>query len=243
MPNLLTTPTQILDFNTPEIQNLIQTRGWRNLAAYDQIGAIYEFVRNDIVFGYNTLDALPASRVLRDGYGQCNTKANVLMALLRAVDIPCRLRGSTIRKALQRGFVPAWAYPLAPQSILHTWVEVSFEDRWIGLEGVILDDPLIQSIQTQFKDTTQLCGYGVGTDQLHDPKVVWRGEDTQIQSTGINADFGVFETPDAFYERFTQFSPLKQALYSFGVRHWMNRNVRKWRNAKPPVRMIGAPNR
>lgn len=41
-------------------------------------------VRDDIVFGYNIDDEIPASKVLADGYGQCNTKGTLFMALLRA---------------------------------------------------------------------------------------------------------------------------------------------------------------
>lgn len=61
-------------------------------------GAIYDFVRNDIAFGYNSSDDIKASAVLADGYGQCNTKGTLLMALLRKAGIPCRLHGFTIHK-------------------------------------------------------------------------------------------------------------------------------------------------
>jgi len=60
-------------------------------------------VRDDIRFGYNASDDLPASRVLADRIGQRNTKSTLLMALLRAVDVLCRFHGFTIDKALQKG--------------------------------------------------------------------------------------------------------------------------------------------
>ena len=72
---LLETP--MLDFNHPQIQSLIQQRKWRKLPPYDAIGAIYNYVRDEIHFGYNADDRLPASRVLKDGYGQCNTKGTL----------------------------------------------------------------------------------------------------------------------------------------------------------------------
>ena len=50
---------------------------------HDRIGAAYAFVRDEIAFGYNLADDLPASRVLEDGLGQCNTKGTLFMALLR----------------------------------------------------------------------------------------------------------------------------------------------------------------
>ena len=101
--------TSILDFHSAAIQQLIADRGWADLTAHERIGAAYDYVRNDILFGYNTEDSLPASTVLAEGFGQCNTKSTLLMALLRALDIPCRFHGFTIDKSLQRGVVPELA--------------------------------------------------------------------------------------------------------------------------------------
>ena len=39
-----------------------------------KIREVYSFVRNEIKFGYNKGDDIIASEVLKDGYGQCNTK-------------------------------------------------------------------------------------------------------------------------------------------------------------------------
>ena len=111
--------TPLLDFSSPPLRRLIAERGWKNLPMKERIGAVYDFVRNDILFGYNEDDALPASRVLADGYGQCNTKGTLLMALLRGVGVPCRFHGFTIDKGLQRGVVPELVYPIAPRNILH----------------------------------------------------------------------------------------------------------------------------
>ena len=98
-PRLLL-PTRLLDFTHPAIEGLVAQRGWRQLAPFERIGAVYDFVRNEIAFGYNEGDELPASRVLADGIGQGNTKSTLLMALLRAVGIPCRFHGFTIDKPL-----------------------------------------------------------------------------------------------------------------------------------------------
>ncbi|MDZ4253282.1 MAG: transglutaminase family protein, partial [Sulfuritalea sp.] len=97
--------TRLLDGQSPNIQHLISARGWRGLSEFERIGAIYRFVRDEIAFGYNERDDLPASRILEDGYGQCNTKTILLMALLRAAGVPCRLHGATIHKRLQQGIV------------------------------------------------------------------------------------------------------------------------------------------
>ena len=238
----LTATTPMLDFKVPAIAALIEARGWSRLPQADRIGAIYDFVRNDIPFGYNRADDISASDVLRDGHGQCNTKATLLMALLRGVGVPCRLHGFTIHKALQRGVVPEAAYPWAPAEILHSWVEVELDGDWLNLEGFILDSPYLQAIQAAFPDRDSLCGYGVGTDRLDAPQVGWTGEDTYIQKTGIARDLGTFASPDDFLENRKQtIGRFKEQLYRHAIRHWMNARVRKIRNGDvPPVPGLGA---
>lgn len=101
--------TAILDYRQAGIQALIAQRGWLHLQTHNKIGAVYNFVRDEIPFGYNIADDLPASRVLADGIGQCNTKGTLLMALLRAVGVACRFHGFTIDKALQKGSITGLA--------------------------------------------------------------------------------------------------------------------------------------
>jgi len=231
-PRLLL-PTRLLDFTHPAIESLVAQRGWRQLAPFERIGAVYDFVRNEIAFGYNEGDELPASRVLADGIGQCNTKSTLLMALLRAVGIPCRFHGFTIDKPLQKGAITGLAYWLAPQRIIHSWVEVSLESRWIALEGFILDAPYLSSLQRHFPQDRRFCGYGAATPDLSAPGVEWQGKDTYIQKEGIADDFGIFDSPDAFYARHgSNLSGLKRWLYERVIRHRMNRNVGRVRASK-----------
>ncbi|MGR3760564.1 transglutaminase-like domain-containing protein [Roseobacteraceae bacterium NS-SX3] len=227
--------TQMLDFRAPAVTGLIAARKWQHLPRHDRIGAAYDFVRNEILFGYNSRDTLPASDVLADGYGQCNTKATLLMALLRGLGIPCRLHGFTIHKRLQRGIVPEAVYWMAPDSILHSWVEVELEGRWLNLEGFILDQGVLRGLQQAFPGRQSLCGYGAGTDCLQAPAVAWRGADTYIQKTGINADLGVFAAPDNFYARHQQdLTGVRGWLYRGAIRHWMNRRAAAIRRGQVP---------
>ncbi|TAH11295.1 MAG: transglutaminase domain-containing protein [Curvibacter sp.] len=252
MPNKTTASrwtdaSTILDFQHPDIQRLVIDRGWWALDPTARIGAVYDFVRDEVAFGYKASDNLPASQVLSDGLGQCNTKGNLFMALLRAVGIPCRFHGFTINKALQRGAITGLAYQLAPPSILHSWVEVLFEDRWVRLEGFILDRPYLNALQEGFADVEgSFCGFGVATTNLQAPGVDWHGQDTFIQKEGINRDFGVFDTPDAFYQQQgVNLSGIKQWLYTRFIRHWMNRNVEaiRTRKVKPSKRHVQPPER
>jgi len=192
--------TPMLDFNHPQVQTLIEQRKWRALSQYEVIGAIYNYVRDEVKFGYNADDRLPASQVLSDGYGQCNTKGTLLIALLRAVGISTRFHGFTIFNDLQRGAIPNYLFVIAPKRIIHSWVEVYYNDRWVNLEGYIIDQAYLQQIQHSFaKQSAPFSGFGIATKCLAAPEVDWKGEDTYIQREGIADDFGVYNQPDDFY--------------------------------------------
>ncbi|WP_028631462.1 transglutaminase-like domain-containing protein [Pseudomonas parafulva] len=225
-------PTPILDFDAPAISRLIETRGWRQLPPQRGAQAVYEFCRDEILFGYNAgADSTPASVTLEEGLGHCNTKSTLLMALLRALGIPCRLRGFTIDKRLQKGALTAFVYWLAPQEILHTWVEVLLDGSWVVLEGVILDQQYLQAVQARFSDCRHaFVGYAVATPSLAEPPVQWTGRDTYIQREGIDRELGLYASPDAFYrEHNTNLSGVKGWLYRHFFHRQLNANVQRIR--------------
>ncbi|RZI40439.1 transglutaminase family protein [Herbaspirillum sp. HC18] len=228
-------PTPLLDFDTPAIRDLILARGWNSIADdKGKIRAAYDFVRNDVRFGYNASDDIPASRVLADGYGQCNTKTTLLMALLRALEIPCRFHGATIDKALQRGAVTGLWYYLAPVEIIHSWAEIWFNGTWVKLEGVILDSDYLSAVQREVSKTaesgTGFTGYAIATKNITAPDVEWKGRDTAIQQEGVTNDLGVYDAPDTFYAKYgANMTPLKRILFARIVRHRLNVRIEQIR--------------
>jgi len=223
--------TDILDYRHPLIQALIAERNWQSLSPYERVGAVYNFVRNEITFGYNRSDNLPASAVLKDGYGQCNTKSTLVMALFRALGIPCRFHGFTIYNDLQKGAIPVSLFWLAPRKILHSWVEVLWQGEWLDLEGFILDDRYLSAVQGKFADRNgAFSGYGIATPCLQKPGVEWSGSNTYIQKDGIADDLGVYDAPDGFYrERGTNLSGIRRFIFRHLFRHVMNANVKRIR--------------
>lgn len=225
--------TKMLDYSNADIQKLIQTRAWRDLDDFDRIKAIYNYVRDEILFGYNIDDSIPASKVLADGYGQCNTKGTLFMALLRACNIPCRVHGFTIDKKLQKGVMTGFVYRSAPKNVLHSWVEVFFEDNWYELEAFILDKAYLSKLQQVHSDCIgAFCGYGVAVKDFQHPIIDFDRNNTYIQSEGINQDFGIYNCPDDLLKEHQQeMSAIKGVAYRNLGRHLMNRNVKKIRKA------------
>jgi hypothetical protein len=168
---------------------------------------------------------------LADGHGQCNTKATLFMALVRRLGLRARFHGFTIDKALQAGALPRLAQWLAPRRILHSWVEVELDGRWLSLEGLILDQAYLSSLQRRFA-THQgaFCGFGAATPDLQAPGVAWSGRDSFIQRDGIAEDFGLFETPDDFYrQRGVNLRGLRRALFLRWLRPRINAHVGRLR--------------
>jgi len=233
--------TPLLDYEHESIVALLWARGWASLPVNHRIGAVYAFTRDEIGFGYNRADRISASQVLGDGYGQCNTKTTLVMALLRAVGVPCRFHGATIHKRLQKGVVSGVLYWLAPENIIHSWAEVLVEGRWLSLEGVILDRKYLDGLRSLLPDERgAFLGYGVGTDNLAAPAIEWRGADTSIQMTGVNRDLGTFDDPDAFYAQHGgNLLGLRGWVYRRWGRHAMNRRVATIRAAVDPKNTSG----
>lgn len=231
-------PTPLMDYEVPAIRTLLAARGWDAMPSeFEKIRAAYDFVRNEIRFGYNASDDLPASRVLVDGYGQCNTKTTLLMALLRALGIPCRFHGATIDKELQRGAVTGLWFTLAPAEILHSWAEIWFNGKWVKLEGVILDNDYLGVVQQAASRSsvpvTGFTGYAIATRNIAQPDVEWKGCDTAIQQEGLARDLGIYDSPDEFYAAHgVNMTPLKRWLFSKFIRHRLNARVEQIRRGE-----------
>jgi transglutaminase-like putative cysteine protease len=224
--------TKILDYSNQEIQNLIKEKQWMKLDTIDRVKSIYNFVRDEIKMGFSVSDDIPASQVLKERYGQCNTKSTLLMALLRVTNIPNRIHGFTVGKELFRGVLKGVWYGLTPKNILHSWVEVYVNDKWYFLEGVILDKAYLTSLQKENMECkTTFCGYGAYTDNFQDPQIEWNLNNTYIQEKGINQDFGLFDSPDQFYAKHSQkLNFIKRFIFQKIVRKKMNDNVNKLRD-------------
>ena len=221
----------MLNYSDERIQCLIKDRKWKNADKFECLKAIYNFVRDEILFGYNVDDSILASQVLSDGYGQCNTKGTLFMALLRACGIPCRVHGFTIDKKLQKGAMTGFVYKSAPKNVFHSWVEVYFEEQWYELEAFILDKAYLTKLQEKNSDCIgAFCGYGVAVKDFKHPVIDFDRNNTYIQSKGINQDFGVYDSPDELLkEHHQEISGVKAFLYRNLGRHLMNRNVRRIR--------------
>ncbi|MEZ7205973.1 transglutaminase family protein [Pseudoalteromonas sp. DY56-GL79] len=224
---LVTTP--LVDYQHSAIQSLIEAKGWQQLDTITAAEQIYNFVKDDIEFGYSETDTLTASQVLKQGYGQCNTKGTLLVALLRACDIPTRVHGFEIANDLKQGLIPTLLTWFAPKSIIHSWIEVYLEERWVELEGYIIDDGYLKQVQQQFSMAKNFTGFGISTPCLQQPDNRFSLNGAYIQKQSITRDLGFYTSPDALYQQHKNLTGIKQWLYAHCFRHWINQRVRRVR--------------
>lgn len=230
------TETQLVDWTHESIESLFTERGWDRLEAGERARVAHDFVRDEIAFGYNRREIVPASRVLAEGMGQCNTKCTLLMALLRRGGIPCRFHAFAASKQMQAGVMVEGLHDKLPDNIQHGWVEALLGEQWLNLEGFIVDAELLASVQARFADRRHdFCGYGIAIDDLLDPPNAWSGGDTRIQSRAICGDLGVFASPDDFYADYSSnVSGLKGLLWRLLYFTPTNRNVMRIRQGDFP---------
>lgn len=222
----------MLDYKSQLISDFIIAQSWNDLDEYAKIGAIYDFVQNHILLGYNKYDDLTATQVLSDGIGQCNTKATLIMAFLRAVGVPCRLHGTWVTKVFQRNLMPKIMAKLAPPQIVHTWAEVYYNGEWLSLEGVITDKKYISGLQKMFPDYKgKFFDYAVAVQDFNNLQIDWKGENTTVQQQAVIEDLGVFDTPDEFFNIYKQeYRGLKKFAYENFGRKIMTNKVAKIRS-------------
>lgn len=224
--------TDMLNFYEQKIVDLINCQKWDELNEFDKIAKIYDYVQNNILLGYNKYDNLTATQVLTDGIGQCNTKATLLMALLRAVGVPCRLHGTMVTKVFQKSLMPQFMAKLAPTLIVHTWVEVYYQGEWLSLEGVITDKAYIASLQKLFpQHNGEFFDYAVAVKDFENLQIDWNGTNTTVQQMAVIKDLGIFDTPDDFYTTYKQtYKGIKKFFYENIGRKIMTNKVAKIRN-------------
>ena len=226
---LLSTP--LLDFNSEEIKALVALKGWKDADEDAKIRRIYAFVRDKTEFGFNLDDYIPASIILRGGRGQLNNKAVVLTALLRACSVPCRIHAYTAEKFLLDGILNGFFYDKAPDSLLLMTVEIFYNGAWIETDAFVLDKPYLAGLRQLKPDVTDdFYGYGFAAQNFQGVNTDWQGESVSVLRKAFREDLGVFASPDELLGARTQnLRGARAVLYSFVVRHFMNKNIKKIR--------------
>ena len=229
---IFTQASPLLDYESEAIVALVEQRGWKHINSIsERIEAIYTMVRDEISYGYTAHFQIPGSEVLRQGMGNCLTKTTLLMTLLRAAGIPCRMEAAMVGRILHRGLLKGIVIHLSPKTLFHSWVSVYYQNKWVELGGHIVDRPYLAKLQARYPDYMgSFYGYGIATLNFRNPPIKWEGEETSIQGKAIRGELGSFPDPDSFFAAHPEAERrTRTSRYKLVLRPRLNKNIRRVR--------------
>jgi len=164
---------------------------------------IFYFMRDEIPFGFGLHDPATetASRTLRRGYGDCGSKTNLQVALLRAVGIPARYHYVRAKGDILKGFFPKFIFDRFPVDAGHFWCECYVSGRWIACE-TLLDKPLYEGMLSKGLITREQI-----------PTIDWDGEtDLILLRPWIVKDVATFPHYEELIEELLERGYTKEGL-------------------------------
>jgi len=197
----MTKNSRFADFEDPLVRDTVQLLVANETTARRKLQRIFSFVRDEIKFQFPVAgDLVNASEVIRLGYGQCNTKSTLFLALCKAAGIPARIHFALIRKEIQRGFFTGPAYWLMPSKISHAWIEVQVDSRWRKIDAYINDPALQQGAVAELKRRGWRTGFSVALPQSGEPAFDLDIETERFsQMAAVTDDHGTYDDPADYY--------------------------------------------
>jgi hypothetical protein len=145
---------------------------------------IFYYVRDNIRFSM-AYSRSKASQILQLGYGECLTKTNAHVALLRAAGIPARMRWVMVQTKVLRGLIADFMLRFMASEASHFWTECYLGGHWISCEA-FLDRPLYEG----------MLKHGLITKKQI-PTIDWDGKnDLVLLRTWITRERGPVSSPD-----------------------------------------------
>jgi transglutaminase-like putative cysteine protease len=210
--------TSLVEANHPRIvalaKEITQNTSQERIAAV----RIHDWVRDQIPFGippafYET----SATETLDVKLGYCNTKISLFNALLRARQIPTRIRVVDLSAQVLQGLLdPGTPY------VDHALIEVFLEGRWIKVDSYVVDKPLIVAATKKLALNRGKAGFGIHIDGNPD----WNGSDDNFIQYMNNAsipnyvlkDHGLFFDVADFYQKVEAARNRKTFISGLGIR-------------------------
>jgi hypothetical protein len=226
--------SQLSDFDHPSVIQKAKELTQKACNEEEKIRNIFLFVRDDIQFGFpDKGDFVTASETMQLGYGQCNTKSTLFLALCKASNIKARIHFSLIKKEIQRGLITGLLYRLIPKNISHSWIEIMLNDRWVRIDSFINDKPFYEAGKSMLIKNNWDTGFSVACSKnassidldLSDPKFV--------QMDAVTQDHGVYDEPMLYYctsQYKNRPNPLTLLIYRLLIKS-VNNRVRMMRES------------
>jgi len=199
----------------------------------EKLARIFQFVRDQIQFGFPARgDFVPAYETIETGYGQCNTKATLFLALCRAAGIPARIHFSLISRDIQKGYFTGLAFRLMPKTISHSWIEVEIDGQWRRIDSFINDIALHKAAKQELAQRGWTVGYSLALSNGYASANLNVDTEAFSQMAAVTNDHGVWREPDDYYRSSLYRNhpgPLRRWLYRLVI-GTVNRRVKRLRD-------------
>ncbi len=189
--------TPLLQFEHPKIRLLAQRLTQLKVDPRDKAIACFAYLRS-LPFGcIADSTGTSALAVLRAGMGDCHTKSTLLIALLRALGIPARMRFVTMKSDFLYGIIDTGGLPIE-----HAYTEVLLDNEWQAVDSYVVDVRLAVAAKTRMVQEGRNLGYGMHRDGA----ISWNGAgssfgqfSTEDPASMPLHDWGAFDDPYQFY--------------------------------------------
>lgn len=224
--------SNLVDYDNPTVKNkaLILTKGHKALK--DKIRAIFYYVRDDIKFQFpDEGDFVQASQTIKHGYGQCNNKTILFLALCKAVEIEARTHFSLIDKSIQRGLIKGLFYWIIPQKISHCWLEVKVNNSWFPVDSYINDTEYYIAAKKKLRERRWDTGYSIASSKNESSIELDFDNEQFVQMDAVTDDHGVYDDPVDYYKSLkykNRPNALKLFIYKIFIKS-VNDRVKKMR--------------
>jgi hypothetical protein len=206
---------KLADHDSPIVKNKAEvlTRGHETIE--EKIAAIFYYIRDDIKFQFPAEgDLVKASRIIEYGYGQCNNKTTLSLALCKDAGIEARVHFSLIDKEIQRGLITGLFYWIIPKSISHSWLEVKVNNRWFRIDSYINDNAFYQAGKRQLQERGWHTGYSIAGSKKESSAELDFNNQGFVQMDAVAGDHGIYDDPMDYY-RSSQYKNRPNALTLF----------------------------
>ncbi|MBA3773335.1 MAG: transglutaminase domain-containing protein [Ramlibacter sp.] len=184
--------TLLLDLEDPKLRLRAHALTQLCKTEREKALAIYGFVKRIPFSKALKFRLRTARRVIDAGRGDAVDKATVLIALLRACDIPARMRYINLRGKILRGLTSGIASAARPVA------EIWLNGGWMRTDTYIFDAAYMAAARQRLKDFGWDWGYGIHREG----HLIWSGSgDAFLGGTSIEndamvlGDLGVFNDP------------------------------------------------
>lgn len=200
--------TVYCDFNHAAVSSLAKKLAGEETDAGKITQAVFKDVRDNIRFGFDLVQ-VKASQTLEKGYGVCWNKALLMVALLRANQIPARLAFNPVQREFMKPVMGEACQTLS-ETINHCFAQVCLDGDWICVDAT-LDAATYEKFFVPYGVAWGIDWNGTKDLRLYTDNIIGPVEFIEDIDAAFQQDVGNVLPPPAEAELF--FGPFNQQMW------------------------------